>query len=395
MRVSLLTNVLSPYRIPVFRDLAATPGLELRILLSSRTELHWREAFARAYETGREQLDLEVVPGLSFERRVPMQRETGVSQRVATHLPYGALAALRRQRPDVVVSSELGARSALAALYCALFRVPLVIWSYQSRSAADAAPAWLEALRRGLLARAQAVVGMGVQAREVLRGRGVPDARLFDAPNAHDAARYAAALAEVQPMAARVALRAPLRAREHVALVAGRLVESKGIEPLLEVWPEIPTYLRDRWTLLFVGDGPLAARVRTEAERRPGEIAHVESVPPERMPELYAAVDRLLFPSLADPWGLVVNEALACGVPVACSRLAGCAEDLIEPNRNGWLFDPTDAQEMRDVLTQVLETGDEEALRAQARDTAKRFGPERMAAGLRCAIQHAASTRRT
>ena len=395
MRVSLLTNVLSPYRIPVFRELAATPGLELRILLSSRTELHWRKAFARAYEAGREQLDLEVVPGFSFERRVPMQREAGVSQRVATHLPYGALAALRRQRPDVVVSSELGARSAIAALYCALFRVPLVIWSYQSRSAADAAPAWLEALRRGLLSRAQAVVGMGVQAREVLRGRGVPDARLFDAPNAHDAARYEAALAGVQPMAARVALRAPLRAREHVALVAGRLVESKGIEPLLEVWPEIPTYLRDRWTLLFVGDGPLAARVRVEAERRPGEIAHVESVLPERMPELYAAVDRLLFPSLADPWGLVVNEALACSVPVACSRLAGCAEDLIEPGRNGWLFDPTDAREMRDVLTQVLETGDEETLRAQARDTAKRFGPEVMAAGMRRAIQYAASTRRT
>lgn len=393
MRVALLTNVLSPYRIPVFRDLAATPGLELRILLSSSTEFHWRGAFASAYDAGREQLDVEIVPGFSFERSIAMHRESGARQRVETHLPYGLLASLKRLKPDVVVSSELGARTAFAALYCAIFRVPLVIWSYQARSGAAAAPSWLETLRRGLLGRAQAVVGMGVQAREVLRGRGVPAEHLFDAPNAHDAERYEATLSEIQPMTARAGLRAQLRARENVALVAGRLVESKGIEPLLDAWSEIPTFLRDRWTLLFVGDGPLAGRVQAEMERRPGEIAHVPSVAPERMPELYAAVDRLLFPSLADPWGLVVNEALACGIPVACSRLAGCAEDLIEPGRTGWLFDPTDAQETRDVLTEVLETTDDERMRAHARDTAKRFGPEVMAAGIRRAIQHAAAAR--
>lgn len=394
MRVALLTNVLSPYRIPVFRDLAATPGWSLRVFVNVRTEFHWSEAYARAYERGCDELDVELSKTLTLRRRVSMHRETESAQRVETHLPLGTFKALRRFAPDVILTSELGARSAIAATCATLLKVPLVIWSYHARSAAGAVGPFQRVLRRALLSRADAVVGMGRQAREVLMSYGVPPSRIFDAPNSHDHEVLETALADVEPFAARHALRALTGARENVALVVGRLVEAKGTTALLEQWSQVPAAAREGWSLVFVGDGPLEPKIREAATAHPGEIVHLPAVAPERMAEIYAASDLLVFPSLGDPWGLVVNEAFACGLPAVCSRLAGCADDILEPGHNGWLFDPTDGTEAAQTLTEALRSRDLERMGSIARDTAKRFAPEQMAAGMRRAIVHAAAVQR-
>jgi glycosyltransferase involved in cell wall biosynthesis len=391
MRVALLTNALPPYRLPVYRDLAATPGWRLRLLVSAQGEPHWGDAWNEAYAEACASLEVEEVQSIGFERRQLTHRDAGVVQQVQTHLPWGAFGALRRFRPHVVVSAELGARSAIAAAYAAGARTPLVLWSYHARVSAEAATGMRRGLRRRLLRRADAVVGMGVQARCVLRSLGVPEERIFDAPNAHDAPSYERALAELEPLVARHALRGAARAREQIALVAGRLVPVKGILPLLAAWARLPEALRARWTLLFVGDGPLSPAVRDAARARPGEIAHLPALPARDMPAVHAAADLHVFASLGDTWGLVVNEALACGVPVLCSRLAGCADDLIEPGRNGWLFDPTDLGGAVEALRGALACEELARMGARAADTAKRFGPATMAAGLRRAIDYARS----
>jgi glycosyltransferase involved in cell wall biosynthesis len=310
---------------------------------------------------------------------------------VEIQFPFGALEALRRFRPDVVVSGELGARTALSALYARLAGVPLVIWSYQSRAWAATASRARRAWRRALLARADAVVGMGIQAREVLRALGVPDTRLFDAPNAHDHESLTVALAGRDATALRAALRAGLGCRERVALVAGRLVPAKGVRPLLAAWRELDPALRDTWTLLFVGDGPLRAEIEAAAAAgAPGEILCSGAVAASDMVDFYVGADLLVFPSLGDPWGLVVSEALACCVPVLCSQLAGCADDLIRPGENGWRFDPLDAAGFRRALGSALTCPDRDRMGHRARDIAKRFTPECMANGIRRAIAHAA-----
>jgi glycosyltransferase involved in cell wall biosynthesis len=394
VRVALLTNILTPYRLPVYRDLAATPGWELRVLLSAVDEPGWQRAFEGAHQQGNAELDVEVVAGASLRRRVRTHREQASEQWATLHVPWGAFGALRRFAPDVVVTSELGPRTAFAAAYAALHRVPLVIWSYQSRTAAAVAPVWQRALRCALLARADAVVGMGVQAREVLRGLGVPDTQLFDAPNAHAADWWQQRLAAVDVVAERLALRASLGARTHVALAVGRLEPAKGVRPLLAAWQSLPDAARTDWTLLFVGDGSLAGEVdRARRANTAGAIARLPALRPDALAAVYAASDLLVFPSLGDPWGLVVNEAMACGLPVLCSRLAGCADDLVAPGETGWLFDPTDAAEFRAALARAFDEPARDRIGAHARDVAKRFGPATLANGLRRAILHAAARR--
>ena len=376
MRVALLTNILPPYRVPVFHALATTPGWRLRVLLNARSE------FNRSWEVDPGGLDLEIVRSVSLVRGGR-----------TLHVPLGLFGALRRFGPGVVVSGELGARTLLAWLYCALFRIPLVIWIETTRLLTAEVDPLRVALGRFLLSRARAVIGPGREARLVLRGWGVEDTRIFDAPNAHDHDGFTKALAALDREAVHRDLRAGLGCRARIALVVGRLVPSKGIIELLYAWDRLPSQLRNDWTLLFLGSGPLNSRVEQARDtHQPGEIVRVPAVQPRDVIDFYSAADLLLFPSLEDPWGLVVNEAMACGLPVLCSPRAGCAKDLIRPGENGWLADPLDEDTFTSALLEALSSGRRQRLGERARETAERFTPEAMAEGMRSALRHALSS---
>jgi glycosyltransferase involved in cell wall biosynthesis len=365
--------------VPVFRALAATPGWRLRVFLSSGSACPENPGF-----------DVEVVKGVSFERRIASRGRGSAPQIVTTHLPWGLPGALLRFQPDVVISGELGWRTLLALVLCRLLGAQLVIWSYHSKSSVTSAGIALRVVRRWLLASAAAVIGMGRQARAALEALGVAPARIFDAPNAHDHDAFLEARASVDPDAVRRMLAEGFGCRDKIALVAGRLVPVKGVAPLLGAWERLPEKIRDEWTLLFVGSGLLASMIEEASVAEPdGAIVHVPEVESLQQVDYYAASRLLIFASLADTWGLVVNEAFACGLPVLCSRHAGCADDLLRPGENGWLFDPTEPAEFVSALREALTTPDLERLARGARDTAERFRPEAMAAGFRRAVEHA------
>jgi glycosyltransferase involved in cell wall biosynthesis len=384
VRVALLTNILAPYRMPVFHALAETPDWKLRVFVNAKSE------FDRAWRVEPGDLDVEKVAGLSLPRRIRARGRAAYDLIATLHIPTGLISSLKRFRPDVVISAELGARTAMALLYARLAGVPLVIWSYHSRVSATSAGPLQRIWRRFLLAHAKAVVGMGSQARAVLGELGVSGDRLFDAPNAGDHTALVSAVEAADTEGLVHTLREQFGCRGRIALVPGRLVPMKGISKLIQAWESVPEEVRIQWTLLFVGSGPQAALVReAEASTEGGEIVLVPTVPPRDMAAFYAASELVVFASLGDPWGLVVNEALASGRPVACSTLAGCAEDLVRPGENGWLFNPRDPRQFRQVLQQALECPERERMRDGARATAERFRPERMADGIRRAVAHA------
>ena len=378
MRVLLLTNILAPYRVPAFQALAATPGLTLRVLVNAATE------FDRSWTVDPGGLDVETLPGAAV---VLGGRTLHVPSPAAV---WGALA---RFRPDAVISAELGARTLFAAAACAARRVPLVVWVEPTREHLAAA-GWLRrALGPWLLSRAAAVVVPGSEARLAVRAWGVPEARVLIAPNAHDAEGFDKALAGVDRDALRRDLRAGIAGRDRIALVAGRLLPVKGIEAVIRAWERLPADLRNGWTLLFVGDGPLAGRIaETRTARAPGEIARLPALEPRELAGIYAASDLLVFPSLGDVWGFAVNEAMACELPVVCSNRAGCASDLVVPGETGWLADPADPDAFAARLAEAMACDHREPIAARARERIAAFTPEAMAAGFRAVLEVASSS---
>lgn len=107
-------------------------------------------------------------------------------------------------------------------------------------------------------------------------------------------------------------------------------------------------------TLYICGSGPLENRVRQHAQRVGGSGVNIVGF--VQQPELYSWFGRaraLILPSISEPWGLVVNEAMAAGLPVLVSEKCGCVPELVQPDKTGWSFNPEDIEEMAKLMSKI------------------------------------------
>ena len=140
---------------------------------------------------------------------------------------------------------------------------------------------------------------------------------------------------------------------ENYFLFVGRLAEEKNVMGLLRAWLD---YRRQggTWSLVLAGDGPvreeiqglLAGSAYRNNVHLPGHKSSRELIP------FYAFARCFVLPSTREPWGLVVNEAMAACLPLIVSTRCGCAEDLVSES-NGFLFDPADHQALINCLAKT------------------------------------------
>jgi glycosyltransferase involved in cell wall biosynthesis len=99
----------------------------------------------------------------------------------------------------------------------------------------------------------------------------------------------------------------------------------------------------------------------------------LDEVPYRDLPAQYLMADIFTLPSLADEWGLVVNEAMIAGLPVLGSINSQAVEDLVVEGQNGWRFSPDRSDEVFEALSRALDCGREtwNTMRAKAIETAK------------------------
>jgi glycosyltransferase involved in cell wall biosynthesis len=130
-------------------------------------------------------------------------------------------------------------------------------------------------------------------------------------------------------------------------LFVGRLIERKGLDVLLEAFEGV-----DGGELRIAGDGPLREMVEATAARDP-RIRLTGHVAGDELARAYRHADVLVVPSLYEPWGLVVHEGLAYGLPVIATDQVGAADDLIEPKANGYVVAAGSAEELRAAMGAV------------------------------------------
>ena len=108
-------------------------------------------------------------------------------------------------------------------------------------------------------------------------------------------------------------------------------------------------------TLLIAGSGPLEEDLKREVARK--NLKGVEFVGFKQERELwpyYLASDVYVLPTREDTWGMVVNEAMQCGLPVVCSKFAGSARELVENDKTGYVVDPHDANAFAAALERIV-----------------------------------------
>jgi 1,2-diacylglycerol 3-alpha-glucosyltransferase len=131
-----------------------------------------------------------------------------------------------------------------------------------------------------------------------------------------------------------------------------RLLPRKNIPGVLDVLKDL-----DGWTWTIAGDGPQLEEIerRVEALQLTERVRLVGHVDYDELPRVYSEADVYLQPSLKEPWGLAVNEAMACALPVLVSNACGCREDLVKEGVNGYTFDPASSLSLKSALHLLLE----------------------------------------
>jgi len=371
MRVVLLTNVVSAYRAATLACLAtAFPGM---CVLTSAGRLAQNLAGDRAVE-GVRSISLRTVV---IRRR--LAHPDGFTQQYDIQVPYDVICTLFALRPAVMLASELGARTLQAMVYRLLFRSSrIIIHADLSEDTERAFGRARAGLRRFLLARADLVVVNGQSgARYVLKAGGRQD-RIVVVPYATDSAFLTAMPRAVPDRPARA------------LLYVGRLIESKGVLALLEClvrWCE--GHPADQIQFTVIGDGPMRSSIANASRPANLTVSIKGAVPYAALPDHYRGADLMVFPTLADTWGLVVNEAMAMGLPVLGSIKSQAVTELIEDGVSGWWFDPMSPRDMDRAVDRALQTSGETLARMaeRARDRARQVTPEHVARQFENAIR--------
>lgn len=338
LKIAVLTNRLPPYRRPIFEELNSDRNLEFRLFLSSPSAVD--------DEGGGVPIPTVRPLGINIFRKT---RHTAVNavQKELLHIPLGLPVHLLAFRPHVIISGEFGLRSLMALGIAKVLRAPLVLWSEEIRETA-ASISWLQQRSRNILFRnAAAMLAWGSPAVEYLRSKGIPDSKIYYCAQAVDNNYWTSQISKYPKQE----IQSQLELSGKVYLVVGRLVSRKGVANLLEAWAEMPADFKANTTLLIVGDGEEAPTLRGIVRTHDLQnVVFAGSQSPSTLPKYYAASDIFVFPSLVDVWGLVVNEAMAAGLPVLGSKYAGASQELIQDETVGELIDPLNKNGLKKVL---------------------------------------------
>ena len=381
LRVAAVFPEPTPYRAPLLDRVSELPELELTVIYAAPTvaDRTWRvDPKHRAVYLGG--------PGVPGAKRL-LHHDYAITPGIA--------AELGRVRPDVVVVSGWSTFTAQAAIaWCRFRRVPyvLVVESHDEGPRSG----WRRKVKAGIVPPvvrgASGVLVTGSLARRSMVSRGASPERIHVFANTIDVESFGERVARLGSR--RNGLREELGAAAEDVLVlsVGRLAPEKAMDVLARA---VASASDPRLLLVVAGEGAERGRLLALAAELGVRLVLTGDRPWEAIDELYAAADVFALLSTREPWGVVVNEAAACGLPLVLSDLVGAAHDLLRDGENGFLVPAGDGAAAGRAIARLAA---DPALRASfgthSRELAQAWGYGPSVEGFRTAVREAAARAR-
>jgi len=339
--VLIITNIISPYRIPLFNYISLQKDIKFKVVALAELEDN------RNWEVKKDYIrfDYEILPGWHWfiwsEKR-----------EVAIHLNKGVFKILFEHKPDVVITSGYDSLAYWQAfLYCKIFKKKFILWNGTTLLSTANIKGLRSILKRIIIKGSDRYIAYGTKAKEYLEYLGADANKIHVSTNTVDMEYFQNKVMEYRNGEDFIKERELYP--KHLLLYAGQIIRRKGVNQILKAL----NILRDPDIgLLVVGSGPEEKKLEKFCkENKLQNVFFKEFQQQEILPKYYALADVFILPSFEEVWGLVVNEALASGLYVLSSKYAGASYDLIKEGWNGEIFDPYKVEEIVELIKRVKE----------------------------------------
>lgn len=173
----------------------------------------------------------------------------------------------------------------------------------------------------------------------------------------------------------------------------GRVSKEKNIDVLLSAFGNLKMEsVSSEWGLIVVGDGPERPHLeQTVSEMNIRDVYFTGGQSWTDVVSFYALGNVFVLPSLSEPWGLVVNEAMVCGLPVIVSNRCGAAYDLVMDGENGFIFDPENIDDLYARLLFVRNPQELARMGVKSDEIISQYNPRHAAEQMLEGVQHIAA----
>jgi glycosyltransferase involved in cell wall biosynthesis len=385
MRLLIVASHPVQYYAPLFRALAAQMDLTVFYAHRATPTDQARAGFGVGFNW-----DVDLLSGYAYEFLQNVAHTPGLDHFTGVDTPEIGRR-LRAVRFDAVLLMGWRLKCFHQALWAAKrLRIPVLVRGDSHLDTPRAAwKRWAkEMIYPIFLRRFDGALVVGERNRAYWRHYGYPESRMFDVPHCVDNDWFA--------VRATLVARAELRARLGVelgtslVLFAGKLVPVKRPIDMLEA-VSLVRAAGVPIEVLIAGTGPMEMDMQTRARALDLPLHTLGFCNQTEMPAVYAAADILVLPSKSETWGLVVNEALACGRPILVSNAVGCAPDMAAHLGERVVFPMGDIGALATSLRQVIANPFD---RARIEATAAAFSIEAACTGIGRAVSTLTTRRR-
>jgi len=340
-RVVLISDIIAPYRLPLFEKLSQSPLIDLQVyfLSESAKDRRWKRGLSCKF-------NYKVLPKIE----IGFQVRDLFTYLVNPTFPFRLI----REDYDVVISDGWFNFACQAAFFISkMSGKPYVLWS-RSTVFEPSLLRWTSLPLVKLIVRhSDACIAPGKRAKEYLIYLGADEKKIFMARNTVDIDHFRRVSQLTRKDRCEIKQSQGIRTRKLI-LYVGQLIEKKGVKYLVEAYSQLRKEYDDVG-LLILGYGYKKQELKKlcQSQNVP-DVYFVDHVEIDEMPKFYGIADLFVLPSRQDIWGLVLNEAMACGLPVITTKKVGASVDLVREGINGWIVAEENPAELYEAIKKIV-----------------------------------------
>jgi len=296
---------------------------------------------------------------------------------------------LERLNPDAVAIQSYSFPDARACLrWCRRNRRVAVVM-LDSKEDDAVRIAWRERVKSIVLSQYDAALVAGTPHQRYLEKLGFPSTAIFHGYDVVDNAYFRTRADDAKQNKSSYGHLPGLESDTPFFLASNRFIERKNLNRLLLAYKSYRSQTIGPWRLVMLGDGPLRPDLeRLIVNEAIDGVTFAGFRQIDEIPVYYGLAGAFVHPALVDQWALVVNEAMAAGLPVLVSTGTGCAEDLVVEGENGFRFDPHDTDLMSELMDRISSPKtDQKAMGKRSQEVIASWSLERFASALWQAVQ--------